>query len=178
MIGGISKKEYYRLWRLSNKDKIKSYKSKHYIKNKEKINLKCKKYNEENKDKVKLIKHRHYLKCKTKDGYMKDSYERCRIWRLNNKERVKKYFFDSYYKKKIQNETDEFAKVYYETRLEQGYKTRKKRISKPKLINNFKEKVYNPKLKPIEEEELSTDPIPKIIHNVGSFVNKPIVLSF
>ena len=66
----MSKKEYNKLWREINKEKIKEYKKEWYSKNKKIISLYSKQYYDENKDKI-------------------------RTYQLNNKEKIKNYYVNN-----------------------------------------------------------------------------------
>ena len=66
----MDKKEYYKKWRLANRDKINTSNKEYYIENKEKIKERQKEYRDVNKDKIR---------------------ERDKKYRLKNKDRIRKY---------------------------------------------------------------------------------------
>lgn len=75
------RKEYIKVWKEKNPDKVKAARKRYYEKHKEQYKEYQKRWNDKNPDKVKEIRHNYYVNNKDK------CFEQNREWIENNKKR-------------------------------------------------------------------------------------------
>ena len=81
------RKEYNRVWKLNNKDRINQYSKEYYRTHKKEAKEYNKMYRINNLDKVKVWKKKHYNKYK--DKINQKSKKRFKVWYPKNKDKVK-----------------------------------------------------------------------------------------